>query len=99
MRAAPGTGIVSCVVLESDDLDEIDWEWLGGAPGEVQTNYFGKGNTTTYDRGGRTAIADTQGVTHNYTIDWTPAAITWYLDGAAVRTLAYADANAGRNFP
>lgn len=25
MQAAPGTGIVSSVVLESDDLDEIDW--------------------------------------------------------------------------
>lgn len=25
MQAAPGTGIVSSIVLESDDLDEIDW--------------------------------------------------------------------------
>ncbi|KAI9045438.1 concanavalin A-like lectin/glucanase [Aspergillus affinis] len=25
MKAAPGTGIVSAVILESDDLDEIDW--------------------------------------------------------------------------
>lgn len=25
MTAAPGTGIVSTVVWESDDLDEIDW--------------------------------------------------------------------------
>jgi hypothetical protein len=25
MKAAPGTGIVSSIVLESDDLDEIDW--------------------------------------------------------------------------
>lgn len=30
MKAAPGQGIVSSVVMESDDLDEIDWEWLGG---------------------------------------------------------------------
>lgn len=28
-QAATGTGIVSSFVLESDDLDEIDWEWLG----------------------------------------------------------------------
>lgn len=26
MKAAPGQGIVSSIVLESDDLDEIDWE-------------------------------------------------------------------------
>lgn len=25
MKAAPGTGIISSIVLESDDLDEIDW--------------------------------------------------------------------------
>lgn len=25
MKAASGTGICSSVVLESDDLDEIDW--------------------------------------------------------------------------
>lgn len=25
MQGAPGTGIVSSAILESDDLDEIDW--------------------------------------------------------------------------
>jgi hypothetical protein len=25
MRAANGTGIISTAILESDDLDEIDW--------------------------------------------------------------------------
>ncbi len=43
MKAAPGAGIVSSVVLESDDLDEIDWEWVGATAGEAQSNYFGKG--------------------------------------------------------
>ena len=47
MKAAPGAGIVSSAVLQSDDLDEIDWEWLGAVKDEVQTNYFGKGQTTT----------------------------------------------------
>ena len=28
MRAANGTGIVSTLVIESDDLDEIDWVCL-----------------------------------------------------------------------
>lgn len=46
MKTASGTGIVSCAILESDDLDEIDWEWLGGTADQVETNYFGKGNTT-----------------------------------------------------
>ncbi|KAJ9142992.1 Glycosyl hydrolase family 16 [Pleurostoma richardsiae] len=99
MRAATGTGIVSSVVLESDDLDEVDWEWLGGYPDEVQTDYFGKGNTTSYDRGGTTNVTDTQSTTHNYTIDWTSEAIVWYVDGTAVRTLNYDDALDGKNYP
>jgi len=44
MRAAPGTGIVSSAILQSDDLDEIDWEWIGGSSTKAQSNYFGKGN-------------------------------------------------------
>ncbi|GJC99448.1 glycosyl hydrolase family 16 [Colletotrichum higginsianum] len=99
MKAAPGTGIVSSVVIESDDLDEVDWEWLGGKDAEVQTNYFGKGNTTSYDRGAFHTIAATQTEFHNYTIDWTTEAVTWYINGALVRTLNYADALGGKNFP
>lgn len=38
MQAAPGRGIVSSIVLESEDLDEIDWEFLGGDTVQVQTN-------------------------------------------------------------
>ncbi|TDZ33627.1 putative glycosidase crf1 [Colletotrichum spinosum] len=99
LKAAPGTGIVSSVVLESDDLDEVDWEWLGGDNVQVQTNYFGKGNTTSYDRGAFHAVSDAQGTSHNYTIDWSKEAVLWYIDGALVRTLNYADALGGQNFP
>ncbi|TPX11489.1 uncharacterized protein E0L32_007700 [Thyridium curvatum] len=100
MKAAPGTGIVSSAVLESDDLDEVDWEWIGGSANEVQTNYFGKGNTTVYNRGKTIPLdSSTQATARNYTIDWTPKAITWYVDGSAVRTLAYADALGGQNYP
>ncbi|KAK5673890.1 transglycosylase, partial [Elasticomyces elasticus] len=49
-KAAPGKGIVSSAVLQSDDLDEIDWEWLGINDLYVQTNYFGKGNTGSFNR-------------------------------------------------
>jgi hypothetical protein len=37
MTAAPGKGVVSSAILESDDLDEVDWEWLGGENGNVQS--------------------------------------------------------------
>lgn len=42
MQAASGTGIVSSIVLESDDLDEVDWEMIGGNTTFVETNFFGK---------------------------------------------------------
>ncbi|KAK3686235.1 concanavalin A-like lectin/glucanase domain-containing protein [Podospora appendiculata] len=100
LRTAPGQGIVSCVVLESDDLDEIDWEWIGGVPGQVQTNYFGKGNTTSWDRGTNVTLASSsQSKSMNYTIDWRPEGIKWFVDGAQVRELKYGDALGGRNYP
>lgn len=99
MKAAPGTGIVSCAILESDVLDEIDWEWLGGSAAEVETNYFSQGNTSTYDREEWIDMADTQADFHNYTIVWSEESLQWLIDGATVRTLAYADADNGDGYP
>jgi beta-glucanase (GH16 family) len=100
-RAAPGQGIVSSFILESDDLDEIDWEWLGSTDSSVESNFFGKGNTTSYDRAIYHPVADPAGTWHTYTIDWTAQAIKWYIDGALVRTLAYNDplTVGGYNYP
>lgn len=100
-RAAAGQGIVSSFILESDDLDEIDWEWLGSTDTSVESNFFGKGNTTSYDRAIYHPVADPIGTWHTYTIDWTSAAIQWYIDGNLVRTLNYGDALAlgGKNYP
>lgn len=99
MRAASGTGIISSIVLESDDLDEVDWEFIGGNHTSVETNYFGKGNTTAYDRAIYYAVSDPQENFHNYTTVWTAAALQWFIDGTLVRTLEYDDALQGRNFP
>lgn len=37
-----GCGIISFIMLLSDNLDEIDWEFFGGNFIVVQSNYFGK---------------------------------------------------------
>lgn len=99
LKAAPGKGIVSSIVLESDDLDEVDWEWIGPNNTYVQTNYFGKGNTTTFDRSRIHEVDDAQGKFHNYTVDWTAEKLEWFIDGQSIRVLNYADANGGHNFP
>ena len=99
MKAAPGQGIVSSIVLQSDNLDEVDWEWIGGVDNTVQQNYFGKGNTTTYDRMIEASVGSTQNEFHTYALNWTSEALTWIIDGKPTRTLKYADANGGKNFP
>lgn len=98
MKAASGTGIVSSIVLESDVLDEIDWEFLGGRPNQVQSNYYGLANTTTYDRVGYHQVADVQANFHTYTIDWSPERIQFIIDNSLIRTVERASTQ-GRNYP
>lgn len=89
MRAAKGAGIVTSLVLQSDDLDEIDWEWLGSDSQQnvVQTNYFSRGNTSTYDRGANFNVDNALDTFHTYSLDWTQERLIWSIDGTTVRTL------------
>ena len=91
------------MVLQSDDLDEIDQEFIGNNDTHAENNYYGKGNTTdAYERAKWYALPDggnpTEGY-HNYTTRWTKESLEWYIDGSVVRTLAYADANGGAEYP
>lgn len=99
MKAAPGQGIISSIVLQSNNLDEVDWEWIGGVDTKVQMNYFGKGYTGSYDRMIEADVASTQNEFHTYALNWTSESLTWIIDNKPVRTLNYADANGGKNFP
>lgn len=99
MRAATGQGIVSSIVLQSETLDEIDWEWVGSDDKRVQSNYYGKGNDTTYDRVGYHDVEDPMGKFHNYTVHWTKEKLEWWIDEKLVRTLRYEEALDGYNYP
>ena len=92
LKTAPGQGIVSTLVLQSLDLDEIDLEWLGADSAQVQTNYFGKGRAEPHDRGAFHANPDHQGSFHKYTIDWTADQVVWQIDGRTIRALTPAAA-------
>ncbi|KAG9968237.1 concanavalin A-like lectin/glucanase, partial [Aureobasidium melanogenum] len=76
-----------------------DWEWLGGNNTSVETNYFGKGNTTSYDRAIYYDVDDVTGTIHNYTLVWTQEQLQWIVDDKVLRTLKYADALNGQNYP
>ncbi|KAJ2080287.1 putative glycosidase CRH2, partial [Coemansia sp. S100] len=61
--------------------------WVGKSPNEVQTNFFyhdilDYGNSEFFDVGANTATSY-----HDYTIDWTPDAVTWIVDGKTLRKL------------
>ncbi|KAJ5246257.1 hypothetical protein N7468_001240 [Penicillium chermesinum] len=99
MKASAGTGIISTYMLLSDDLDEIDWEQISTYPTSIQTDYFGKGNTTAYDRDTTVPVINPETEFHTYSLDWTPSRINWLLDGEVVRTLNYHDAVDGYNYP
>ncbi|RGP64326.1 murein transglycosylase [Fusarium longipes] len=98
MKAAPGTGIVSSIVLLSDILDEVDWEFLGGDPDNVQTNFYAKGSTDN-TQSLTFPAANSQAEFHNYTVHWTQESCEWYVNGVAVRTLKFAEADGGENYP
>lgn len=102
MLAAPGAGVISSFVLQSSDLDEIDVEFVGSNDSFVQTNFFGKGDQSSYDRGANfplTGPADQQQYT--YAVDWTSDRLEWSIDGNVVRTVPYNDplAHGGANYP
>lgn len=100
VKAAPGTGIVSSMVMLSDDLDEIDWEFRGGITDSVQTNYFGKGYTGTYNRSTTVTVASPQAQFHTYAVDWSKEALIWSIDGKAIRTLKASEADGnGDQYP
>lgn len=85
LRAAPGAGIITSIVLQSDSLDEIDWEFVGNDQSHVQTNFFHKG-IEDYGYGEEHEIALNPMVNfHTYAIDWTPEAMVFSIDGQVVR--------------
>jgi beta-glucanase (GH16 family) len=94
MQAAAGTGIISSLVLLSDDLDEIDWEIMGGNRTYGENNYYGKGNQS--ERNAKYyPFANPQTGFHNYTLDWTADKLEWHLDGQIIRTLTPDEAPGG----
>lgn len=96
LQAAPGVGIVTSVVLQSDDLDEITWEWVGGDNAHVQTVYFSKGNTETNDRVTYVPVKDPLSSLHTYTVQWYSDKLEWMVDDVVVRTLVYNEADNGK---
>jgi hypothetical protein len=91
----------------------MDWWTRGQGPGQLLrkvsehhsreydhvANILLRGNTTVFDRMIEYPVANTQTEMHTYALNWTAEALTWIIDGKAVRTLKYGEANGGKNYP
>ncbi|KAJ2691539.1 putative glycosidase CRH2, partial [Coemansia spiralis] len=86
--ASIAQGVVSAFIIRSNLVgDEIDFEWVGSKPNQVQTNFFyhdilNYTNSKKHDIGG-----DSSAAFHDYTIVWEPESISWLVDGKNIRTL------------
>lgn len=89
MRTAAAAGLNTAMFTYSGQPltpvhDEIDFEFLGKSPRNVQLNYYVSG------KGGRESSvpvgSDASAIFHTYAFEWTPTSLRWYIDGRLVRT-------------
>ncbi|KAI8097143.1 concanavalin A-like lectin/glucanase domain-containing protein [Halteromyces radiatus] len=88
IRSSPVGGSITAFILMSDTGDEIDFEFLGGDPHTVQTNFFYAGEELFTINGGLHPVpgAAVFDDFHTYTLDWRPERMQWLVDGQVVRT-------------
>ncbi|KAK3290261.1 concanavalin A-like lectin/glucanase domain-containing protein [Chaetomium fimeti] len=100
LKASKGTGVISSIMMLSDNLDEIDWEFFGGNETIAQSNYFGKGFMPDVPNAEYHQVAaNVQEDFHNYTTIWTKDFLDFYIDGGKVRRLVPDDANNTYYYP
>ncbi|KAL9558117.1 hypothetical protein MBANPS3_001066 [Mucor bainieri] len=87
LQTAGKAGAVTAAVLLAPGGDEIDFEMLGAEQNKVQTNYF-YGSTPVYNVNSADTVVDinTASGIHNYTLDWSPERIQFFVDGKLIRT-------------
>ncbi len=89
MRTAAGSGLNTAMFIFSGRPltpvhDEIDFEFLGKAPANVQLNYYV--NATGGHETAPTLGFDASSGFHDYAFVWMPGRVEWYVDGRLVRS-------------
>ncbi|KAI8973517.1 concanavalin A-like lectin/glucanase domain-containing protein [Mycotypha africana] len=82
-------GAVTAVILIADNGDELDFEFLAGERDQITTNYF-YGPHIVYGENGKVTDAPDGNAYdrfYDYTIEWTPSSIKWFINNNLVRTV------------
>ncbi|KAL2754089.1 glycoside hydrolase family 16 protein [Sodiomyces alcalophilus JCM 7366] len=87
LKASAGKGIISSMMLLSDTLDEVDWEFVGINETMALSNYFGKGEEIYTEGVEHATPFNVFDDYHNYTTVWTKERLEWWIDGHRVRVL------------
>ncbi|KAG0094959.1 hypothetical protein BGZ93_006515 [Podila epicladia] len=99
-------GVVSSFIYRNAATgDEIDYEWVGKQPNEVQSNYYWNTPPTMdpkdidYSHSRRQDLGINLSQEYQtYTIEWLPDRLTWFINGQVVRTLLKSEVN-GTQYP
>ncbi|CAO0801048.1 unnamed protein product [Mucor circinelloides] len=92
LKAAGKAGAVTAAVLMAPGGDEIDFEMLGATTDKVQTNFFYGSNPIYNVNSVDSALTvNTASGFHNYTVNWTPEKIEFYVDKKLIRTVVNKD--------
>jgi beta-glucanase (GH16 family) len=91
----PNPGVVATFIGISNVLDEIDFEFVTGVPGQeaqAQANWYFHG-WRDHDKGfGQGDVTGTVFDSfHNYRVDWNAERIIWTVDGDEINRLVKAD--------
>ncbi|KAF9925778.1 hypothetical protein FBU30_004484 [Linnemannia zychae] len=90
-----GGGIISSFIFRSAlSGDEIDYEWVGKDPTEVQSNYYWRtlAGMDPKDIDYSNSRSQEVGAIHSqeyqtYTIEWLPDSLTWFINGKVIRKI------------
>ncbi|RUP43320.1 concanavalin A-like lectin/glucanase domain-containing protein [Jimgerdemannia flammicorona] len=87
--ASSSPGVVSSWITRNVQGDELDFEWVGRSPRQVQTNWYQNG-VFDWSRGvfsDLPELDDASASFHEYTIGWEADQVRWFVDGRCVRVL------------
>ncbi|KAJ1917463.1 hypothetical protein H4219_003206 [Mycoemilia scoparia] len=95
LKMAPSSGVVTAFVMygpgQPSQTDEIDFEWVGRDPSNVQTMFFVNGKRVPGNEGsvnlGSSPAQDLSATFHTYSIEYNKDYVNWYMDGAVRRTI------------